>query len=121
MSDDFVQSQKTSKQISDENDFAFLQDVIEQEKCPEFNGYNTRLCREQGHSLQPKTKKVYIMPLNDLPSADASTMLTVLTKAQGIAEAVGQEYVVFTCDQQLYRIAVQVIWENPAKFDNVYV
>ena len=35
--------------------------------------------------------------------------------------AVGQEYVVFTCDQQLYRIAVQVIWENPAKFDNVYV
>ena len=69
----------------------------------------------------PKTKIVYTMPLIDLPPADASTMLTVLTKAQGIAEAVGQEYVVFTCDQQLYRIAVQVIWENPAKFDNVYV
>ena len=31
------------------------------------------------------------------------------------------QHVVFTCNQQLYRIAVQVIWENPAKFDNVYV
>ena len=48
-------------------------------------------------------------------------MSTFWVGGGGAAGAVGQEYVVFTCDQQLYRIGVQVIWENPAKFDNVYV
>ena len=55
----------------------------------------------------------------DLPPADPSTMLTALVKAQKISLDVGQRYVLFTCDQQLYRIALQVMWDNPGKFDNV--
>ena len=118
LSDEYIDSQNVSKRRSDQNDFAFLQDIIKHDKCPEFNGYNTQLCRDQGHCLRPKTKIVY-MPMIDLPPADPSTMLTALVNAQKISLDVGQRYVVFTCDQQLYRIALQVMWDNPGKFDNV--
>jgi hypothetical protein len=44
------------KKRASETDLAFLQDVVTKEKCPEFNGYNTRLSREQGHKEQLKSK-----------------------------------------------------------------
>ena len=34
-----------SRKRADENDFAFFHDIVAQEGCPEFNGYNTQLCR----------------------------------------------------------------------------
>ena len=42
-------------------------------------------------------------------------------EAQEIARNVGQDYVVFTCDQQLYRVALQVKWDNPQMLNNVYL
>ncbi len=38
-----------------------------------------------------------------------------------MTEATGQEYVVFTADQQLYRVAAHVMWENQALFGNIYL
>ena len=35
-----------TKQRAMETEFAFLQDIHMVSKCPEFNGYNTRLCRQ---------------------------------------------------------------------------
>ena len=105
---------------SEENNFSFLHTVIEDDKCPEFNGYNTKICREQGHAPKPKTNIVYL-PLIDMPPADPSTMFTAMVKAQNISKEVGQEYVVFTCDQQLYRISLQVQWDNPDILNNVYL
>ena len=120
LAENFLMCQKVSTQRADENDFAFLQDVLSNENCPEYSGYNTKLCREQGHSLQPKTKIVYL-PLIDMPPSDPATILTAMVKAQQISQDVGQEYVVFTCDQQLYRVALKVKWSNPERFDNVYL
>ena len=31
---------------------SFLQDILAKEDCPEFHGYNTKICREQGHLPQ---------------------------------------------------------------------
>ena len=36
-------------------------------------------------------------------------------------ETTGQEYVVFTADQQLYWVAVHVMWENQVLFGNIYL
>ena len=36
-----------------DNDFAFFQDILVETKCPEYNGYNTMLCRDAG--MKPKT------------------------------------------------------------------
>jgi len=38
-----------------------------------------------------------------------------------VTGATGQEYVIFTADQQLYKVAVHVMWENQALFSNVYL
>ncbi len=78
-------------------------------------GYNTRLSHYQGHSLQPKTKGVYL-PLMDRPPADHSTMLTAMLKAKRITQAAGQTYVLLTADQQLTKIAVDILWDNPELF-----
>ena len=58
----FLELQAMSQRLSDENNLAFLHDYdkLIHEKCPEFNGYNTRLCREQGHTIASKTKIVYL-------------------------------------------------------------
>lgn len=118
--EDFQLYQDVSRRRAEERDFNFFQDILTHDKCPEFNGYNTKLCREQGHTLMPKTKVVYL-PLIDKPPADPDTMMTVMVKAQQVSDSVGQEYVVFTADQQLYRIALHVIWENQAMFNNLYL
>ena len=69
------------------------------------------VCREQGHMLRKKTQIVYL-PLIDKPPADPATITSALLKAQAVTGATGQEYVIFTADQQLY---------NQALFSNVYL
>ena len=44
-----------------------------------------------------------------------------MLKARTVTETTGKEYVVFTADQQLYRVAVHVMWENQVLFGNIYL
>ena len=74
-----------SQQRANESDFAFLTDVIMSNDCPKFNGYNTRLCREQGSSPELKTKAVYLS-LIDMPPAHPDTIMTAMRKAQQLTE-----------------------------------
>ena len=97
-----------------------MQDMNTLPSCPEYNGYNTMVCREQGHMLRKKTQIVYL-PLIDKAPADPATITSALLKAQAVTGATGQEYVIFTADQQLYKVAVHVMWENQALFSNVYL
>ena len=60
---------------------SFLQDILAKEDCPEFHGYNTTLCREQGHLPQPKTKAISL-PLIDMKPSDPDTMLTAMVRVQ---------------------------------------
>ena len=85
--------------------------------CPEFNGYNSQICRDQGHSPKFKTKAMY-MPLMDMTPSDPDTIMTALHHAQQITSDCGQDYVVFTADLQFYRIAINILWAYPEQFDN---
>ena len=109
-----------SQRRAEECDFAFFQDIHVCDQCPEFNGYNMKLSREQGHALKTKTKIVYL-PLIDRSPAHSATMMTALLRAQEVSSNAGQEFVIFTADQQLYRVALHVIWENQARFNNIYL
>ena len=62
----FLASQAIAVQRAVENDFVFLQDIHADPKCPEYSGFNTRLCREAGMLPQPKTD-VAFLPLIDRP------------------------------------------------------
>ena len=120
LSQKMTKFQQVSNSRAEENDLQFLLDVISQESCPEYNGCNnTELCREQGHSIKPKTKVVYL-PLMDSSPSDPKTMMTSIMKPKKITEA-GHESVVYTADQQLYRVALHLTWDNPDLCDNVFL
>ena len=51
--------------------------------------------------------------------SDPDTMMTALGRAQCLTNELGQNFVVFTCDLQLYRVALHVIWAYPDRFQNI--
>ena len=115
---EFDMNADVSQRRAEECDFAFFKDIHVCDQCPEFNGYNMKLSRK--HALKTKTKIVYL-PLIDRPPANSATMMTALLRAQEVSSNVGQEFMIFTADQQLYRVALHVIWENQARFSNIYL
>ena len=110
--------QVISKGRASEMDFAFLQDMNNTLDCPEYNGYNTGAACRQGHSAQPKTKAVYLPLIGMIPS-HPDTMMTSMAFAQVYTRNIGQQFVVFTCDLQLYGVALEVQWTYPERFSNV--
>ena len=109
--DEFKTHQRISNDRAAELDFHFMQDMNTLPNCPDYNGYNTKVCCEQGHILKTKTK-IVCLSLIDKAHADPATIMSSLLKAQAVTGATGQEYVIFTGDQQLYRVAVHVMWQN---------
>ena len=103
-----------------EMDFSFLQDINTQDDCPEFHGYNTAESRGQGHLPKPKTKALYL-PLIDMKPSDPDTMLTAMLRVHELTLGMGQNFSILTCDQQLYRVAVHVQWEQPNMFKDMYL
>ena len=59
------------------------------------------------------------MHLIDMTTVDHSTMMTALIEANRHTSEAGQEFTIFTCDQQLYRVSLQVILAYPEQFSNV--
>ena len=103
--------QASLKQRADETDFAFFQDVLKH-NCTEYNGYNTALTRKQGQTENPKTKTAYL-PLIDLVPSHPDTIMTAMVKAQKVTHNADQNYVLLTCDLQLYKVALNVKWAYP--------
>ena len=110
-------SQIISASRARQTDFMFFKSVITDAETPEYHGYNTRNSREQGHSVRPATKAIYL-PLLDMTPAEPDTMYTAMVEAQRLTNQTGQVYTIFTNDQQLYRIVVHVTWVYPTQFKN---
>ena len=96
-------------------DFKFMHDIINVPSTPEFSGYNTKLVRSQGRALQSESIAMYT-PLIDLKPSDPTTMMTAMLEAQRITKNTGQNYTIITCDQQLYKVLVDIKWAYPEQF-----
>jgi hypothetical protein len=109
--EDFVMRQNVSAKRASQLDFQFLQAISSDDKCSthKFNGFNTKVARDQGFMLQPKTKVIYL-PMIDKSPTDPDTIVSAMLKAKQVTEATGQQYIVFTADQQLYKVAVQIFF-----------
>ena len=105
---EFKTHQRIANDRAAEIYFQFMQDKNTLPNCPEYNGYNTNVCREQGPLLKRNTKIVYL-PLIDKAPVDPATIMSSLLKAQAVRGATGQEYVIMAVDQQLYRVAIHVM------------
>ena len=67
------------------------------------------MSREENHSLKSGTSVAY-SPLIDMVLSDPSTILTGIIESCRITKHTGQSMTVFTADQQLCRVAVNVVW-----------
>ena len=105
------------RERANHEDFQFIKSILLNDSSPDFNGYNTKHIRTRGESLKPKTKVVF-MPLLDRTPSDPSTVLTTMIEAERITNNAGQSITVFTADQQLYRVVLDVIWTDPERFSN---
>lgn len=109
-----------SKRRAEILDISFLNEILNSDSCPEYNGYNTRQMRDQGVSMEPETSAVYL-PLIDMPPSDPDTIMTSLHEARRLTKERGQKNTLFTCDQQLYKVAIDIQWAYPKDFSDVIV
>lgn len=110
-------AQRISAARAKQTDFMFFKSVVTDAETPEYHGYNTRISREQGHSVGPATNAIYL-PLLDMTPAEPDTMYTAMVEAQRLTNQTGQIYTIFTNDQQLYRVVVHVTWVYQPQFQN---
>ena len=105
--------------MSKEKDFQFIRESLTVPNTPDYGGYNTRQARATGQSKKLKTRILYRPMINKTPS-DPSTMLTAMCEVEATSKKSGQSVSVFTCDQQLYRVALDIIWANPGRWSSFY-
>lgn len=84
---------------------------------PEFPGFNIPSWRVSKTDTRPATRAVY-RPLVNLTPSDPTTTMTAMVEAKHLVSQTGQAYAVFTADQQLYRVMINIIWAYPEMFDN---
>ena len=116
----FLCSQVISVHRSHDLDYQFMKDIVTRESCPEWSGYNTHLARQTGMAIEPKAKVVYL-PLIDKAPTSPSTILTSIEKGLTLLNdaGTGQNILVFTVDQQLYKVTVDILFHTPSYFMNV--
>ena len=62
----------------------------------------------------------YQAMINAKPS-DPSTAYTSMLTGKKLAESHGQKYAVKTGDLQIYRVCVQITWDNPETFSSLFL
>ena len=98
-----------------ETDFEFMKKIATMTDVPEFGGFNTMRTREKQATIKPKTNAVYL-PLVDMNPTNPTTIMTAMVEAERVTNQTGQEYTLFTNDQQLYKITVGITWVYQERF-----
>ena len=75
--------------------------------------------RESGQIMKIKSELIFRPLINKTPS-DPSTMLTAMCDIEDASNQAGQQVTVLTCDQQLYRVIMDIIWEDPVRWKHFY-
>ena len=55
-----------------------------------------------------------------MKTSDPDTMLTAVMRVKKLTAQTGQTFSVLTCDQQLYRVAEQISWDQLETFKDMY-
>ena len=111
--------QGKSREKAENNDFKFLKESVTQSNVPDYDGFNNKMNGDEGEEMKAKSNILY-KPLIDKKPADPSTVLIAMHSVEMTCTESGQEFTVFTCDQQLYRITLDIIWNEPERWKNFY-
>ena len=66
-----------------------------------------------------KTKFTYKPLINKAPS-NPSIILTTMCDIEVTSHQAGQQVAVFTCNQQLFRAPIDIMWDDPARWNYFY-
>ena len=83
----------------------------------EWSGHMKALAREDNSIGQP-TQYVF-GPLIDRPPAHPDTVLTTMTYFQQVMHQQGSPYCILTADMQLFKVASQIRWCDPDKWQTI--
>jgi len=100
-----------------QEDFNFFHAIATEPNTPEYSRLNTRNIRESGILKSKKTMAVYTL-LIDLKPSDHTTIYTAMVEAKRMTNATGQKHTILTCDQQLYKVMVDIMWVHSEVFPN---
>ena len=114
----FLANYTRMQSYANDTDFKFTLDVLTDETCPEWNGYNTRQARQSGRSLEPQAKVVYLPLINMTPS-HPTTIKTGIERGLEFITKNDQEILIFTVDQQLYKVTIDIMFNQPSYFEKV--
>ena len=92
-------------------DFRIIKMSLSDNSCSDFNGFNTGETKRAGQAPKPKTRISFRELLDQTPS-EPSTMLTAMVDAEKVTNATGQKITVFTADQQLYSVVLDIVWTD---------
>ena len=104
---------------ANDQDFHFMKLIANDIQVPEYSGYNTMITRESGHAIKPATHNTYY-PLINMNPAEPDTVLTTMHVVKSATERAGQEYTVFTNDQQLFKVTTQMTWWQTDVWKDLY-
>ena len=117
-SEKFQHAAVVSLKRSRDNDFQFIRSILYVVDTPEHSGYNTRLCRQAG--MSPMTASaVRYLPLINMTPSDPDCINTAMAHGFKITKDSNQNIMVMTCDQQLYKIVVDITFHTPALLTQV--
>ena len=111
----FLASRQISLERAAFEDMLFFRQVAGESPSPEYSGFNTKRARESGQQPGRKTGIVYT-PFLDMIPAEPDTMKTAMVEAQRLTLLTGQEWTIFTNDQQLYQVVVNITWVDQNMF-----
>ena len=100
-------------------DFHLVNLIANDVQVPEYGGYNTKITRETDQQLKPATHTTHY-PLINMNPAEPDTVISTMHLVKSVTEKAGQEYTVFTNDQQLFKIAIQITWWQPDFWKDFY-
>ena len=104
-----------AKQRGEDIDFEFMKNIVSNDRVPEYSGFNVRYMRGCGLLPSPATHLRYLPLINATPS-NPDTIATALLTAIELTKVTGQKTIPYTFDQQLYKVAVDIIFNDPEKF-----
>ena len=79
-----------------------------------------KLRQKQGCEIKSKTNVLY-SPLIDKKLSDPSTILTAMDAVEKTSKKAGQEITILTCDPQLYRVVVNILWADPERWSQFLI
>ena len=102
--DTIVSNQAVSLSRARDLGIQFLSSILSNNNACEYGGYLTKVARDQIHTLRSATDTSY-RPLQDLKSSDPSTVKTAMVEAHLLSSDCGQQFVVVTTDEQIYKVS----------------